>query len=62
MPYCNVLLLTSDSTFVDGCVTKEDGTFMMKGELGNTYLLKVSYMGYATIVQQAEMQSLTASG
>ena len=56
MPYCNVLLLNADSTFVDGCVTKEDGSFMMKGELGNTYLLKVSYIGYATVVQPAELQ------
>ena len=56
MPYCNVLLLNADSAFVEGCVTKEDGSFMMKGEPGNTYLLKVSYIGYATAVQQAELQ------
>ena len=56
MPYCNVLLLNADSAFIEGCVTKEDGSFMMKGELGNAYLLKVSYIGYATVVQQAEVQ------
>ena len=36
MPYCNVLLLTSDSLFVNGCVTKEDGTFY--GAQNETYI------------------------
>ena len=37
MPYCNVLLLSSDSTFVNGCVTKGDGSFLMTGEEGIPY-------------------------
>ncbi len=56
MPYCNVLLLDADSTFIDGCVTKEDGSFMMMGKNDATYLLKASYIGYTTTVQKAEMQ------
>lgn len=58
MPYCNVLLLTSDSVFVNGCVTKEDGTFLMTGEAEVPYLLKVSYIGYTTASQTVEPTNL----
>ena len=51
MPFCNVLLLTPDSTFVNGCVTKEDGSFAMVGVEGIPYLLKTSYIGYITSTQ-----------
>ena len=51
MPFCNVLLLTPDSTFVNGCVTKEDGSFAMVGVEGIPYLLKTSYIGYVTSTQ-----------
>ena len=51
MPYCNVLLLSSDSTFVNGCVTKPDGTFLMMGEEGMPYALRASFIGYATATQ-----------
>ena len=58
MPYCNVLLLTSDSTFVNGCVTKEDGSFLMMGEEGVPYSLKASYIGYVTTTQTLEARNL----
>jgi len=58
MPYCNVLLLTSDSTFVNGCVTKEDGSFLMMGEEGVPYSLKASYIGYVTTTQALEARNL----
>ena len=58
MPYCNVLLLTSDSTFVNGCVTKEDGSFLMAGEEGVPYSLKASYIGYVTTTQTLEARNL----
>ena len=58
MPYCNVLLLTPDSTFVNGCVTKEDGSFLMVGEEGVPYVLIVSYLGYATATQAIEARNL----
>ena len=58
MPYCNVLLLTSDSTFVNGCVTKEDGSFLMMGEEGRPYLIKASYIGYVTTTQALEARNL----
>ncbi len=51
MPYCNVLLLSSDSTFVNGCVTKPDGSFLMMGEEGVSYSLRASYIGYTTVNQ-----------
>lgn len=58
MPYCNVLLLTVDSVFVNGSVTNEDGTFLMTGEADVPYLLKVSYIGYATALQIVEPKNL----
>ena len=58
MPYCNVLLLTSDSTFVNGCVTKEDGSFLMMGEESRPYLIKASYIGYVTTTQALEARNL----
>ena len=51
LPYCNVLLLASDSTFVNGCVTQADGSFLMLGEEGVPYSLRASYIGYATATQ-----------
>lgn len=49
LPYSNVLLLTpGDSTFVNGCVTREDGSFLMIAEEGKPYLIRVSYIGYKT--------------
>ena len=58
MPYCNVLLLSPDSTFVNGCVTKEDGSFLMMGEEGRPYLIKDSYIGYVTTTQDLEARNL----
>ncbi len=52
LSYANVVLLSrQDSTFVDGVVTGEDGSFLMAAEDGVGYLLKVSYLGYRTKVQ-----------
>lgn len=52
LAYANVLLLTaSDSAFVNGCVTREDGSFLMIAEEGIPYLLRTSYIGYKTEVQ-----------
>ena len=58
MPYCNVLLLSSDSTFVNGCVTQNDGSFLMVGEEGTPYLLKASYIGYSTTTQTVDTRNL----
>ena len=58
MPYCNVLLLSPDSTFVNGCVTQEDGSFLMTGEEGIPYIIKASYIGYITTTQTIEAHNL----
>lgn len=52
LPYSNVLLLTAtDSTFINGCVTKQDGSFLLVAEEGIPYTLKTSYIGYQTHIQ-----------
>ena len=58
MPYCNVLLLASDSTFVNGCVTQADGSFLMMGEEGVPYKLRASFIGYATATQTIGSKNL----
>ena len=58
MPYCNVLLLSSDSTFVNGCVTKADGSFLMMGEEGIPYSIRASFIGYATTTQSIGSKNL----
>ena len=58
MPYCNVLLLASDSTFVNGCVTRPDGSFLMMGEEGVSYKLRASFIGYATATQAIGSKNL----
>ena len=58
MPYCNVLLLASDSTFVNGCVTQADGSFLMMGEEGVPYKLRASFIGYATATQAIGSRNL----
>lgn len=57
LPYANVILLTAtDSSFVMGCVTAEDGSFILPGTYKNGCLLKVTYIGYQalTLPCQAE--------
>ena len=58
LPYCNVLLLASDSTFVNGCVTQADGSFLMMGEEDIPYSLRASYIGYTTAIQTIGSKNL----
>ena len=58
LPYCNVLLLASDSTFVNGCVTRPDGSFLMMGEEEVSYKLRASFIGYATATQTIGSKNL----
>ena len=47
IPYANVLVLQAgDSTFVNGCVTEDDGTFLLPDPYADHYLLRVTYVGY----------------
>ncbi len=47
--YANVVLLNqSDSSFVQGTTSKEDGTFFLERVVAKNYILKVSSIGYKT--------------
>jgi hypothetical protein len=60
LAYSNVLLLAAnDSTFVNGCVSRTDGSFLIIAEKGGTpYILKASYIGYKTEVQTCHPNSI----
>lgn len=50
LSFANVVLLTvGDSTFVEGTISREDGSFLLSpaARLGN-YLLEISFIGYET--------------
>lgn len=52
LPYVNVTLLApTDSTFVTGAITNEEGLFSIPGVKSGNYLLKITYIGYQTIRQ-----------
>lgn len=50
LPYANVLLLNdSDSSFVDGCMSGDNGNFMFLAIEGGKYKIRASVIGYATV-------------
>ena len=51
LPYSNIVVHSSDSTTVDGYVTEEDGSFILKLP-ENTYTLSFSYVGYKEFQQR----------
>ena len=52
LPYANVLLINQqDSSFIEGVVTRSDGSFVMLVNEPISYNLKVTYMGYQTSIQ-----------
>lgn len=53
VPYATVALLEkSDSTFVDGCVTNDEGTFFFDSS-PNDKLLKITCLGYESLIVHA---------
>ena len=61
LPFVNVTLLTpTDSAFVTGAITNEEGLFSISGVTSNNYLLKVTYVGYRTSVQPVLVGQLSA--
>lgn len=52
LPYMTVQLLKTDSTFVGGAITKDDGSFSLKAPGEASFLLRVSGVGYATTVRR----------
>lgn len=52
MPFVNVVLKAStDSSFVAGAITNEEGVFTIKDVSPGEYLLQVSYIGYKTYLE-----------
>ncbi len=50
LAFANVLLLkATDSSFVKGTITEENGRFLLENVTKNTYLLTVSMVGFETI-------------
>lgn len=53
LPYANVLLLAqSDSVFIQGTVSDDEGKFSMQGVPKAFYILKVSCIGYHTVYKK----------
>ena len=48
-------LLTTDSAFVGGAVSDEDGKFAITAPKNDKYLLKISSVGYITTLKRIEM-------
>ena len=58
VPFANVVLLNaSDSAFVAGTTTSNDGTFNISGNASKP-ILKISYLGYKTLVLDAPQPNL----
>lgn len=60
IPYVNVVLLqVSDSTFIDGCVTDNEGKFILENDLAiSKKVLKISHVGYRTQMIQPQTYEL----
>lgn len=50
IPYATIFLLNSDSTFINGCTTDDNGAFFLPDSLKEGMSLKVSAIGYNTLV------------
>lgn len=50
-----VVLTTNDSTLVKGAVTNERGIFRITDIEPNTYILKVTYLGYTTVFKNFQL-------
>lgn len=50
--FANIVLLSpQDSTFIQGTVSRQDGSFQIAATSQHTYIIKVSSIGYHTIYQ-----------
>ncbi|MDY4952507.1 MAG: carboxypeptidase-like regulatory domain-containing protein, partial [Prevotella sp.] len=55
LPYMTVQLLKSDSTFVGGMTTKEDGSFSLQAPADGKYLVRLTGVGYPKTVKALEV-------
>ena len=58
LPYMTVQLLKSDSTFVGGMTTKEDGSFSLQAPADGKYLVRLTGVGYPKTVKALEAQMI----
>lgn len=55
MSLTTVQLLKSDSTFVVGALTDDDGRFTLKAPKNGSYIVKCSYVGYVTMTKDVKI-------
>ena len=55
LPQATLQLLKTDSTFVGGAISGDDGKFAITAPRNGKYLLKISSIGYVTDVKKLEM-------
>ena len=56
LPQVTLQLLKTDSTFVGGSVSDDEGRFSLTAPRSGKYLLKISSIGYVTMVKNLEME------
>ena len=56
LPQVTLQLLKTDSTFVGGSVSDDEGRFSLTAPKSGKYLLKISSIGYVTMVKNLEME------
>ncbi len=60
LPFVNVILRDqSDSTFITGCITDEDGIFRISNLQSGNYLLEISFTGYKTTLTPTVVGTLS---
>ena len=53
--FANIVLLSArDSSFIQGSISQEDGSFEIIAPSPNTYIIKVSSIGYQTTYQKTQ--------
>lgn len=57
LPYAAVQLLRSDSTYVTGTTSDENGTFRLKAPADGRYIVKASCIGFSTICKNATVSN-----
>lgn len=55
LPSASVLLIKNDTVAVAGVATEEDGNFSLKVQEAGKYKVKVSFVGYETLVKRVEL-------
>ena len=58
LSYANVVVMTTDSFFVDGGVSDKDGGFLIPVPSDDNYLLKISSVGFQTVFRNCTIGSL----